>query len=136
MLRLFGAVVACIFVFSLVGCGVSHVPVAGKVTVDGAPLDTGNVSYHPAAAGAGGMIGSSEIASDGSYKIMAEGKAGLAPGKYKVTVTAGKPSNPSDPYSVPVSLVDAKYTNLASTPLEVDVSAGDAAGKYDLKVTK
>jgi hypothetical protein len=134
MSRFASAVLAIVVVASMIGCGGGHVSVEGKVTVDGSPLDTGNVSFHPQAEG--GEVGYGEIKSDGAYTLMSDGKSGVAPGKYKVVVTAGKPSNPSDPYSVPVPLVDAKFSNLSSTPLEVEVSAGAAAGQYDLKVTK
>lgn len=134
MNRFVSAVLAIIVLSSVVGCGGGQVAVEGKVSVDGALLDTGNVSFHPQKEG--GQIGYGEINSSGTYKLMTDGKAGAAPGKYKVVVTAGKPSNPSDPYSVPVPLVDAKFSDLATTPLEVEVAAGAAAGQYDLKVTK
>ncbi|MFO0871198.1 MAG: hypothetical protein U0935_19920 [Pirellulales bacterium] len=133
-----GGWLLAVVVVLLTGCGASLVPVQGKVSVDGNPLDTGYVSYHPAGAKEQleAQIGRASIEADGSYKLSTDGKPGVPPGKYRVVVTAGKPSNPSDPYSVPVSLVDAKFTLPESTPLEVEVSSSAGAGAYDLKVTK
>lgn len=123
---------------SLAGCGPSFVPVEGKVIVSGQPLNTGSVAFYPTAGSgqADAEIGTGDIGSDGSYKLMSSGKAGMPPGKYKVVVNASKPSNPDDQYSLPILLVDKKFTDLATTPLVVDVAAGAGAGKYDLNVTK
>lgn len=121
----------------MAGCGPSLVPVQGKVTVDGQPLTTGNITYYPADGKAQDEtnVGYATVQSDGTYKL-ADGKSGIAAGKYKVVITAGMPSNPADPYSVPISLVNSQFSELARTPLEVEVSPDAPADRYDLKVTK
>ena len=127
-----------ILVAALVGCGPSSVSVEGIASVDGTPLDTGNVAFHPV--GTKGdvesVVGRSEIDSSGKYKLYTDGKPGVPAGSYKVVVLAGKPANSSDPYSTPVSLIDKKYTQLETTPLTVDVASGASPDKYKLSLTK
>lgn len=115
------------------GCGKSLVPVQGKVSVNGQPLTTGNLTFYPGDLKEA-SIAYATIGADGTYKVN-EGTTGIVAGKYKVTVTAGVPSNPADPYSLPVSLVNPQFSDLATTPLSIDVAPG-AAGPFDLEVTK
>jgi hypothetical protein len=126
-----------VVVLVLSGCGASHVPVAGKVVLDGQPLTSGSVAFHPAT-GSGNeqLVGRSEIDAQGQYKLWSNGKEGVAPGSYKVVVNATRPTNPNDPYSPVVPIVDKKFTSVDSTPLTVDVAAGNGPDKYELTVTK
>jgi hypothetical protein len=109
--------------------------VSGKVTLDGQPVTSGQVSYVPLdekAAAAGMSAGS--IDSNGGYKIFTAGKEGAPLGRYKVTVTpsmvpTGDPKAPTTPYS-------RKYSNFKETPLEKEVVNGPAPGAYDLQLTK
>jgi hypothetical protein len=133
---------AWLLVLSLVpllsACGVPAVNVEGKVTLDGQPLTTGQVAYHPA--GSKGendsVVGHGSIDAQGNYKLFTAGRAGVPAGAYSVVVTAGAPSKPNDPYSVPVSLVDKKYTRPETTPLTVEVASGNSPDKYNLSLTK
>jgi hypothetical protein len=118
-----------------VGCGPSHIPVSGTVTVDGQPLTTGSISFHPVS-GASNLIGNSQIDSGGKYKLMSEGQEGMQAGKYKVVVVASAPSDAKDQYSLPVSLVDKKFSDAATTPITVEVASGASPDKYNLAVTK
>jgi hypothetical protein len=81
--------VALLWVFASLavpGCSGSsgRLAVSGKVTLDGKPLDSGMISFRPAAGtsanSSGGQI------TDGSYVLPAQ--KGLKPGKYLVTVQA------------------------------------------------
>jgi hypothetical protein len=74
------------------GCGggaVPTIPVNGVVTMDGKPLDNAAVTFY---AEAGGIGGSARTGSDGKFVVTGgTGKSqGLAPGKYKVTVSKMK----------------------------------------------
>ncbi|HEY8505628.1 MAG TPA: carboxypeptidase-like regulatory domain-containing protein [Gemmataceae bacterium] len=90
------------------GCGSGggpELPVNGVVTMDGTPLDGATVVFYPEEKG--GAFGTGVTGSDGKFVIArSEGKSGLAPGKYKVTVSKmsipqreGEPS-PEDPAAV------------------------------------
>jgi hypothetical protein len=95
-----------------VGCGddnpLGRQAVSGKVTLDGGPLDLGNIEFHPLDGGApsGGSI------TQGSYSIAEH--EGLPPGKYRVAIrdfvpppemppghSPGMPLPPSPPAKVP-----------------------------------
>jgi hypothetical protein len=127
------------------GCGgssVKLVPVSGKVTVGGQPVTAGQVSFLPvtegegakAKAAAGSANATGQIEANGEYKLFTNGKEGAVPGKYKVTVTpsmmpTGGTKAPTAPYS-------PKFSDAKQTPLTKEVTAGAAAGAYDLPLTK
>jgi hypothetical protein len=131
--------IVCLSATALPGCGgssIAVVPVQGKVTVDGQPVTSGQVSYVPTGQETPtGDISAGQIGSDGSYTIYTAGKAGAPPAKYKVTVTPsmvpvqGATKMPSTPFN-------EKYTQAQKTPLAVEVTANPAPGAYDLKLTK
>jgi hypothetical protein len=130
-------VVVCVSAVALPGCGphVAVVPVQGKVTLNGQPVTSGQVSYLAADKESKAGPATGPIESDGSYTIHTAGKEGAPPGKYKVTVTPtmvpmeGATKKPSLPF-------DQKYGDPRKTPLTVEVVASPAPGAYDLKLTK
>ena len=71
----------------IVGCGpgnpLGRQAVGGKVTLDGAPLDNGTISFSPES-GAG--VSSGTVVKDGRYSI--DAAKGLPPGKYLVRINA------------------------------------------------
>jgi hypothetical protein len=122
----------------LVGCGPGHVAVEGSVTVDGAPLTTGNVSYHPVnnKDASDKVVGHGDIDAQGKYRLSTDGTPGVPPGTYKVVVRATPPPDAKNPYAVVPPLIDTKYSDLSTTPITVDVASGNSADKYNLAVTK
>ncbi|MCS7271712.1 MAG: carboxypeptidase-like regulatory domain-containing protein [Gemmataceae bacterium] len=77
----------------MAGCGGgsgARVPVNGEVRLDGKPLPNVRVTFIPEK-GTEGVGGFGETGSDGRFVIAdtKQGKPGLAPGKYKVTVNKG-----------------------------------------------
>jgi len=134
--RLLGPLVLGLLV---VGCGKSSIkvePVRGKVTVDGQPVTSGQVSLLPTTQDKDtGNLSAGTIDTSGEYKIFTAGKEGAPAGKYKVTVTpsmvpmTGATTAPTTPFN-------AKYRDAKTTPLEINVVANPAAGAYDLKLTK
>jgi hypothetical protein len=125
---------------ALVGCagGKNQVPVKGKVTLNGTPLASGSVSYHPdeAKGTRSQVLAVGPINEQGEYALSASNKEGCPPGHYKVTVNAGVPSDPKNQYSLPKSIIHRKFADPRTTPLSIEVKPDAAAGAYDLVVSK
>lgn len=66
-----------------VGCGSEKLPITGTVTVDGAPVDRGLISFQ--SAGGSGPTSGTQI-EEGRFSLAAD--HGLLPGEYKVSVQA------------------------------------------------
>ncbi len=73
------------------GCGgptsVATLPVNGKVTVDGKPVTSGQVSFIALDEKIGAGLCTGTISAGGEYKISSDGQPGAPLGNYKVTVT-------------------------------------------------
>jgi hypothetical protein len=93
-------VVALGFAALLAGCGAENPlgrkALTGNVTLDGAPLEQGNIEFHPLSEGgtqSGGAI------SGGSYSIPAH--QGATPGEYRVSIIDFVPTPPLPPGHMP-----------------------------------
>ena len=130
---------AVAFVF-LPGCGSSDklVPVAGSVTVNGAPLTSGSVTFHPNAAKGNKTphIPVGMIDGQGHYKLMTATKEGAPEGWYRVTVSAQAPIDPQNPYAPPKHLISSKYSDPSTSGIEIELVPSSPPGAYDLKVAK
>ena len=128
------SLVACLSLLALLaGCGASYdATISGTVTMDGAPLTKGTVSFHP---NAGGAVATGKINIDGSFTVQTATTKGLEPGEYKVTVVATDPPPPStNGEELPGILLTApEFGRLDSTPLKFTVEAG--ANQFDIPVT-
>jgi len=125
----------------LTGCGPhaeKFTPVTGKVAVDGAPLTTGAVTFHPDASKGNHTphIPVGSLDAQGSYKLLSATKEGAPLGWYKVTVSAQEPIDPKNPYAPPKHLIAQKYGDASTSGLEIEVVAHPAAGAYDLTLAK
>ncbi len=125
----------------LTGCGGSGeklTPVTGKVTVSGAPLATGSVTFHPDSAkgNTSQHIPVGALDAQGAYKLMTAEQEGASTGWYKVTVTAQAPIDPKNPYAPPKHLINPKFSDPNTSGLAVEVVDRPAAGAYELIVTK
>lgn len=110
------------------GCGGEHRArqghVAGTVTLNGAALTSGQVSFFSAESGIGGM---SPINGEGHYEIN-----GLnAPGDYQITVTPQEPT-PGGP-AVPPSDLPAKYSSATTSGLSFSLKPGNNTFPIELK---
>ncbi|WP_428304334.1 hypothetical protein [Lacipirellula sp.] len=108
---------------SLIGCGSGAVgSLGGQATVDGAPIETGTISFKPAANPAGRGIGGA-LAS-GYFEIPSADD--VNPGKYLVTVQAMKSTGKmrNDPQRGPVPIVES--LELADSPQEVEITSANA----------
>jgi hypothetical protein len=110
----------------LSGCGgdpLGRQPIAGSVSLDGAPLEKGTVNFHPtdtAATSTGGPI------VGGKYSL--ERQKGLSAGKYRVTINAPKPGTggqaiegamPGDTIAPPVELIPPEWNTNSDQFVEV-----------------
>jgi hypothetical protein len=84
--------IAILALGGLVGCvdseddGTKLVKVTGTITDNGKPLAGVLVSFLPAVGSPSFAPATGESGSDGSYTLYCKNRAGVAPGKYKVTV--------------------------------------------------
>ena len=121
---LWAAAVMMVMVVS--GCGAKGHPVGGTVRVKGGDVvKQGTVQFISSANNVSGVIGQ-----DGKYQLVgAEG--GTPPGTYKVifmsTEVGGGYDNPDEPAR---QMIDSKYVNPTTTPIEVTVPGGS----YDFEL--
>lgn len=113
----------------IAGCGgKNEATVSGAVTLDGKPLTTGNVVFHPAV---DGPVGYGTIDSTGRYTLQTGDAPGLVPGSYIITVSAiERPSAEElkvNEYTLPKMLTPMKYNKKEETPLKFDVKPGTNA---------
>jgi hypothetical protein len=118
---------------SLLGCGAKReappalTPVMGKVSVDGEPITSGMVIFHPedGAPAAPSMLPTGMIQRDGSYTLVSGASPGAAAGKYKVIITAVGPGK---------GRVPGKYTDPKTSDLVVEVV--ENTSDYDLRLRR
>jgi len=140
--RLINGVAFCGMLCAAVwGCGSGGeklAPVTGEVTVNGMPLTTGAVTFHPDAAKGNSTphIPVGTLDSQGNYKLISATKEGAPLGWYKVTVSAQEPIDPKNPYAPPKHLISPKFSEPNTSGLEVEVVTSPAAGAYDLKLAR
>jgi hypothetical protein len=122
--------------WGVAGCSDSGVGklvrVVGKVTVNGKPLANGSVSFRPDQAK--GNTSVYEPAGDidaGTYELYTATRQGAPPGWYKVLVVSAEPGV----YPPKKLYADAKYADLATSGLNIEVVDNAPEGHYDLKLT-
>jgi hypothetical protein len=131
---------------ALVGCGKSNpfgaVPVSGKVTYRGQPVDQAIVTFAPE----GDTRPATAITvADGSFNLMTLDAEGAMPGRYVALVRKTEiPPEPAQgtsmeealklnarPPPAPKSLLPAKYGDAQRSPLKFEVKNG-ADNRFDL----
>lgn len=117
----------------LVGCGGPHESyVAGSVTLDGEALPGGTIMFHPQA---GGPLVTGTIQEDGSYKLATGATAGLAPGRYVVTVRSFTqiPAPGMTPAQLEaISRAPGRYAEAATSGFSYEIQAG--ANSIDIEM--
>jgi hypothetical protein len=128
----------------LLGCNSGSVsgtvPVSGKVTYKGAPVEGAILTFVPEGSG---RTATATTRAGGVFSLTTVDSPGAMPGKYKVTVDkveyrpAGSPTmeeaargNAAEGQAKRV--LPAKYAAAASTPLAMEIPAG---GKKDIDLT-
>ncbi len=130
-----------------VGCGDKGndglTPVSGTITVDGGPGNAAAVTFVPTGSTPGnGGHGSTDAT--GRYEITTpQGKKGLAPGEYKVTVSYRRNADGSvpDPNVPPIEssareLLASKYSDREKTELTATVTAEAKPHDFSLPTSK
>ena len=122
----------------LAGCGKEHLPIKGRVTFDGTPVDGGvilfvpepDASGKPSSASTGGKI----IA--GEYTL--DGERGPFPGRYRVLITwkqktGQKITRQSDglQFDEMVQVIPQEYNS--ATTLTAEVATNKTTFDFDLK---
>ncbi len=122
----------------LIGCGPrsDRLPVTGKVTLDGMPLDSGSIRF--TSLGDQKLLVSGALIQDGRYNIPE--KKGLRPGAYRVQINSPDlkappvmvPATPSGPsFPVPPERIPAEYNVDSKQTVEV-TAAGDNHFVFDI----
>ena len=127
------------FAVLLSGCSTGKeewVRVEGLVTVNGQPLPSGTIVFHPDASRGNtskreprGTIGRGE---PGRYRLTTDGRDGAPPGWYQVTVFALQPITRENSQRPPEWLADPKYADVGTSGLAVAVRKDAGGGAYDL----
>ena len=121
----------------IAGCTGSDNPqgrmaIEGEVTLDGTPLDQGSIRFEPQDSSIG--TSSAAMLSQGSYKIPVA--QGLAPGAYRVFVTAAAASDEgrsaddimNNPQPTGKEMIPAKYNRKSELTAEVKA---DGPNRFD-----
>jgi hypothetical protein len=114
----------------LPSCGGAGYSVSGTVKVKGGEvLKQGNIQFISDKNTAFGAIDS-----NGRYKLSSKGQADGAPaGKYKVVFLSTEIGGGYDKPNEPVKqMIDSKYTNPTTTPIEVEVGSGKSSYDFEL----
>jgi len=121
---------AFLCLLAAIGCGNPVATVTGKVTMDGKPLEFGDIGFHLES---GTAVANTKIINGGTYSIGADSK--LPPGNYKAVIIVNETSVSKGPGSVvmPKRISPEKYGTKESTPLKVELKAGANTANFDLK---
>lgn len=109
------------------GCGGPYdASVEGLVTLDGAPLPSGSISFVPSS---GGPSAYARTDSSGRYEVYTGREAGISPGEYEVTVVAReaptvKQSKLGGPPPPGKQITPPWYASSGHTPLSFSVIPG------------
>lgn len=119
------------------GCGGPRYPVAGRVLLQGKPLEgkAGAVMLKPDS-DKGNKSAVSPVGvlqGDGTFSVLTNGKPGAPPGWYKVVISAT--DSGANPNEDAPPLLNACYLTEATTPLVIEVVPSPAADRYDLKLS-
>jgi hypothetical protein len=136
------AILGAFALTSALGCGgVRRVPVSGTVTLDGQPINGGQLVFSPdTAKGNTHRISCTSPIKDGRYNLetngvtRSESGSGVPLGWYKVSFRMLEESTKKHQI-VPVNVND-KYRNPDTTPLSVEVKDNPDPGSYDFKMTR
>lgn len=128
------ALFAGVVMAGAVGCGDNLADVQGHVTLNGKPLAAGDdvsgmVYFFPE--GGTGAPALGLLDSEGAYQLATGSKAGIAPGRYLVTVTASKIIPSQTPGAPPSGrpITPLRYGNPNESGLTANVS--DGSNEFD-----
>lgn len=119
----------------MMGCGASGARVSGRVTLDGAMLESGAVQFHPVA---GGPAAYGSIGPGGRFTLaVGSGRGPVPTGRYIATVvavierTAGPDA--AAPEAIPLPITPPRYGDVKTSGLEFEFSPGGNDISLDLE---
>jgi len=120
---------------------VKVVPVEGKVLLGGTAMPIGTVTFVPDKDKGNKIEGTptGPIHSDGSYKLIYNGKTGAPAGWYKVSISPrGMPTEMPPPGQIlpQPPAINAKYQKPETSGISFEVTENAEPGKYDIKLIK
>jgi len=124
----------------LVGCGGSEedwiklVRVSGTVTKNGKPMADADVSFVPEIGNKDSTPGVDRTGPEGGYLLMFKGRTGVAPGKYRVTITPAVelPTDPNIPPEFKNDPMMFQFAQEARLPVKKAGSKGSKGSKEDV----
>ncbi len=120
----------------LLGCGTYESTVTGLVTIDGAPVDKGTVSFSPKTSSDMGSGAYADIDAEGRYDLRTGGERGLHAGDYLVSVVVSEVlPPPAEGFPPPGArlISPKKYSNGETSGLECVVERG--SNVFDIQMT-
>lgn len=136
-------VAALLVMAVMAGCSAGNsdlIPVSGKVLQNGQPLATGTVSFRPDATkgNTSQHHPTGVIDADGRYVLYTAEQSGAPPGWYKVVVFASSQLDDKGEAhpGLPVSIIDVRYNDPATSPLAIEVKPDSSSEAYDLRLEK
>jgi len=127
------------------GCGgdpLGRKAISGTVTIDGAPVEMGNIGFEPQGGGELALSSGSAV-TGGKFKIEADG--GLPPGKYVVRIFVPKPGTggtvadpsalPGEAVAPPEEMAPPEWNVKSTQTIEVK-SDGTNDFKFDIVAEK
>lgn len=139
--QLYNVTIAVAFILAgmfLQGCGggssLDLAPVTGQVTYKGKSLDHGKVVFFPTE-GTKGPQAVGVIQPDGTFAMETAGSAGAVVGKHKVTVQCRREITLEEAKKLIQGelLIPKQYTQISTTPLQIEVEKGGAEFPIELK---
>lgn len=129
------ALVTIVGVVSTIGCGGPYnATLTGSVTLDGAPINTGTITFTPTSEGTTAF---GRIDDSGAYAVMTGRESGLTSGEYEVSVIAREKPELADPKAGPPpagAMITPKwYSDRRQSGLTVSVSPG--RNTYDIELS-
>jgi hypothetical protein len=91
------------------GDGPALVPASGNVTLDGEPLEGAIVTFVPVVGNAVSTTGTDSTGPKGNFQMSYNGRAGLAPGKYKVMISKTEDVSSKDGRTLPPEFAKASF---------------------------
>jgi hypothetical protein len=134
--------VALIVVSLCAGCGdqgIKLYKVTGTVTVDGEPLSSAGVAFHPDATQGNqlDLLPAATTDADGKYELITTARKGAPLGWYKVVVVPYRPApGRGQPRAGKRPPFHTRYSNVETSNLQIEVTASPAPNAYDLHLSK
>jgi hypothetical protein len=139
--RSVGGLAAAVVAAAVSGCGggdgLDRQSISGSVTLDGKPLEKGQIQFLPDVNAQGAATAGMAQIEGGSYSLSRAD--GLVPGSYKVSIYAGSgdaesaaPETPGAAPKIKKDLIPAKYNSQSKETAEVKAAGGNTFN-FDLK---